>query len=63
MSNDISMHGNGELADRFDTDESLYGLAVASVDFAKLVEEADEIFIYNDNQLAELKQDFENGRY
>ena len=62
-SNDISMYSDSELADYFDNDEGLYQAACIATRFSELEELASEVFIYNADQLAELKQDFEDGRY
>ncbi len=64
MAQDISMYGDSELSDMFDNDESLYEQAMIATRFNELEETARECFIFNADQLAEFKQDFEQeGRW
>lgn len=63
MATEIHMHSDAELSDWFDNDEYLYGEARRATSFAPLEELAGDLFIYNDDQLAEFKSDWEDGRW
>lgn len=63
MSNDITMHNDSELSDIFDNDEYLYNQARVTNRFSDLEDLANEFFTFTPDQLAELKTDYEDGRW
>ena len=63
MSTDITMHNDAELSDWFDNDEYLYSVARSATRFDAIEELARDLFTFNDDQLDELKSDWENGRW
>jgi hypothetical protein len=60
---DITMHNDEELSNLFDNDEELYLMARGAARFSHLKEVADELFIYNQDQLDNLEMDFDAGRW
>lgn len=61
MKTDITHYGDQELSLMFLNDESLYNdfmRAVVRKDFAMLMDTASEFFIFNDDQLEDLKETF-----
>jgi len=60
---DISKYGNSELSDMVDNDEYLYKVALFANDFEDLKHAVVECLVFNDDQLLELKQDYQDGRW
>lgn len=61
MKTDITHYADQELSLMFLNDESLYNdfmRAVVRKDFAMLMDTASEFFIFNDDQLEDLKETF-----
>lgn len=61
MAQNITQHNDSELSDLFLHDEALFGIACTATSSNELVELANNAFVFNEEQRAELVADFENG--
>ena len=59
----LTGYSDQELSLIFNNDETLYNMARKAGSINELKDIADQFFIYDDEQLAELEQDFMDGSF
>jgi len=58
---DITKRKDHELTNQFLHNDELFGEAVAAIGFCQIEDTANELFIYTDDQLADLRYAFREG--